>query len=190
MCDSKACLLTGNKSSIGNLEACCAWDLHVWLYNDPVFGPNDVSIPAVYITYQQGQQLLQDLKTSQISIIISSRVRASYNLSAILIWALGVFVCATAAYLSASDYRSMTDVMVKRLEARSEASEVISVGGVSIREQTSLTSPSNRLTMSQSEDTLELNAYHALGFIVMASSGLLILFFFKVSDHLIRRLKQ
>jgi hypothetical protein len=37
---------------------------------------------------------------------------------------------------------------------------------------------------TQPIDTLELNAGHALGFVVMASSGLLILFFFKVRETL------
>lgn len=180
MCASKACLLTGNKTAGGNFVACCAWDMHVWLYNDPTFGPDDVTIPAVYVTLQQGEQLLQDMQTSHIHVIVSSRVRASYNISAILIWALGVFVCAVAAYSSAGDYRTMTAVMTKRAQAHSLESDNMSANGDSNGEQVALTSPQNRTNMQQGEEQLELGAGHALGFIVLASSGLLFLFFFKV----------
>ena len=181
MCASKACLLTGNKTAGGNFIACCAWDMHVWLYNDPTFGPDDVTIPAVYVTLQQGEQLLHDMQNSHITVIVSSRVRASYNISAILIWALGVLVCTVAAYSSAGDYRAMTDVMTRRAQARSLENDM-SANGESIGEQVALTSPRNRTSMQQGEEQLELSAGHALGFIVMASSGLLFLFFFKVSD--------
>ena len=178
---TKACLLTGNRTAGGNLDACCAWDLHVWLYNDPNFGADDVTIPAVYVTLDQGEQLIQELQSNQIHVIVSARVRASYNISAILIWALGVFVCAVAAYSSASDYSRMTAVMTRRAEARSLESDNLSANGSSIGEQVALTSPQNRANTHQGEETLELSAGHALGFIVMASSGLLLLFFFKVS---------
>lgn len=181
MCTSKACLLTGNKTAGGNLEACCAWDLHVWLYNDPKYGADDVTIPAVYITLEQGEHLEQELHSNQIYVIVSSRVRASYNISSILIWALGVFVCSVAAYSSASDYRSMTAVMTRRAEARRLESDNLSANGASIGERVALTSPQNRTNTQQGEETLELSAGHALGFIVMASSGLMLLFVFKVS---------
>jgi len=114
---------------------------------------------------------------------VSSRVRASYNMSAMLIWALGVFICAIAAYLSAADYRSMTQAMTTRLEAHTTEPESAPLSPGSIDtgggEDVALTTPL-RNYLPPAEETLELGAEHALGFIVMASSGLLILFFFKV----------
>jgi hypothetical protein len=184
-CDSKACLLTGNKTKNGELEACCAWDLHIWLYSDPIFGNDDVQIPAVYVTMQQGERLLHDMRDNDVQITMSARVRAEYNLSAILIWGLGVFVAAMAAYLSASDYRSATREMMRRLASRSESADE-DKNNVELQhdERVALTrslSTGSSSYAPSAEETLELSAEHALGFIVMASSGLLILFFFKVS---------
>mmetsp|Transcript_19545 Transcript_19545/g.32453 ORF Transcript_19545/g.32453 Transcript_19545/m.32453 type:complete len:725 (+) Transcript_19545:325-2499(+) len=187
-CDSKACLLTGNKTESGDLQACCAWDLHIWLYNDPTFSADDVTIPAVYISLEQSERLVHDLETNQINVTVSARIRSSYNMSAMLIWALGVFVAAIAAYASASDIRSMTRALTRRLESSrltdsGSVDESLVDGGVlQDGESVSLTNapPSPRAYTQQAEETLELSAEHALGFIVMASSGLLILFFFKI----------
>jgi hypothetical protein len=187
-CPSQACLLTGNKTTSKDdgandvsLEACCAWDLHIWLYNDPIFGQDDVTIPAVYVTFQQGKKLLDDMRSNRITVVVSSRVRPSYNIAAILIWALGVFVCAFAAYSSANEYRNMAAVIASRREGSTNFS------GEQVALTTSVAlSPSNTVNVTSprasynNEDTLELNAGHAFGFIVMASSGLMILFVFKV----------
>jgi hypothetical protein len=198
LCPSKACLLTGNRTTTDALEVCCAWDLHIWLYNDPIFGPDDVAIPAVYVTLQQGERLLNDMQTNQIKLIVSSRVRASYNMSAMLIWALGVFVCTMAAYASASEYRSMTKLMTRRREHQAStttngssepSSELVSLspsaasaggGGLVVPNGGGGGDQVGRTYMAPGEETLELSAGHALGFIVMASSGLMILFVFKV----------
>lgn len=175
-CPSKACLLTGNKTEDGNsFQACCAWDLAIWLYNDPTFSKDDVDIPAVYVTLAQGLKLHQDLTSSNpVMVTMSARVRSNYNASALLIWALGVLVATIAAYLSASDYRNMTALYAQRVATRAQ-------GNSSSSESMALTSSQQQpLTQPMGEETLELGAEHALGFIVMASSGLLILFFFKV----------
>lgn len=187
-CPSKACLLTGNKTLDGNsLQACCAWDLAIWLYNDPIFNKDDVVIPAVYVTVAQGLQLRQEMMQSPVKVTMSARIRSNYNVSALLIWALGVFVATLAAYLSASDYRTMTKWYTQRgAAAGSSSSNASSNGGDDQHSEAMALTPAARLqqpimaSSSGGEETLELSAEHALGFIVMASSGLLILFFFKV----------
>jgi len=130
-CESQRCLVTGKNvtdgGSDGNIkyEACCAWDFAIWLYQDTTLTADEikeVTIPAVYITMQQAMEFL-DLMNGVSSnnggdngnnnkngdpIVLSmyARDRPSVNSSAIIIWALGVFVAWLASYLSSSDYRS------------------------------------------------------------------------------------
>ena len=153
------------------MEACCAWDLSIWLYGNPV--PDDsaqiIDIPAVYLTMQQGNDLIRDLHAySTVQIVVSERWRSDYNTSSYLIWALGVAVAALAAYLSAGDYHQLIRKRLKR--QRSQASP----GAAGTR-----STPQARPQL-QSDDSMELTAAHAFGFIVMASSSLLILFYFKI----------
>jgi hypothetical protein len=183
-CPSKACLLTGNTTSTSTststsnadphnhkLQLCCAWDLHVWLYKDPTITEN-ITIPAVYVTMKQYQQL----KTGTTAVLYA-RWRPHYNVSSFLVWALGVCVAATAAWSSASEYRTATKQQQQQQTNGSIAATASSGGGM----EPSRVAPSTQHHYhQQQEEQLELSAGHALGFIVMASSGLFILFFFKV----------
>lgn len=177
-CESNACLLTGgNVTNDGMLEACCAWDLHIWLYYDPTMKSLEIEIPAVYATMAQGHELSQLVGAT---VKMSARPRAAYNLSAILIWMLGVLVAAFASYASAADYHAATKGILSNKQHTGE--------DIEDQERSALTNgngtkdgplmPSS--SYGQAEESLELSASHALGFIIMASSGLLILFFFKI----------
>ncbi|GKY92755.1 hypothetical protein MPSEU_000245500 [Mayamaea pseudoterrestris] len=179
-CPSQACLLTGrnatSSSSSGGdtMEACCAWDLSIFLYSDNGHKDDDlaatVKIPAAYLTMQQANDLLRDMKAySTIQIVLSERWRSDYNTSSYVIWALGVAVAAAAAYLSAGDYHYVIRQHIKRQSSRSANSNPASDSS----------QPPVRPSI-QAEDSMELTAAHALGFIVMASSSLLILFYFKI----------
>lgn len=214
-CPSKACLLTGETDVVQDetnmkhefMVACCAWDLHVWLYADPSI-PQDVpvDIPAMYVTMEQGQTLLRDVVNSkQVLITMYARYRPSINYSVVLIWAMGVFVCAVAAYMSANDYR----VATKHILARNRGYDKVSTtngDADTTRAQrndgrTRSRSPQTRSNgnssnngdnldqleampasyqTQESGESMELGAEHACGFIIMASSGLLILFFLKI----------
>ena len=186
-CPSKACLLTG-KTEGSTMQACCAWDLHIWLYNDPVVGKvAQVSIPASYVTLGQAQRLMQDFqKDPQIYVTVYSRTRPNYNFSSILIWMLGVFVAALAAFLSADDYHRMIRKVLRRQERRAKrnaADEASLSNGNGNSEASGDELPvahHNSAPPMQMEESLELNVWHALGFVVMASSGLMILFVFKI----------
>ena len=179
-CPSKACVLTGKKGDDDkSWEACCVWDLFVLLYSDSAFHqPNDttriVDIPALYLTLQEGQQLLRDLKTnSSVRLALYERWRPRYNPSSALIWMMAVSVAAVAAYLSAHDYRAKLR-QVLQAQARGEAGQ---------DEDDNNASSERRMQQrqkAQQEETLELNAWHSLAFVVMASSSLLILFYFKI----------
>jgi len=165
-CSSQRCLLTGR----GNI-ACCAWDLHVWLYSDPSIS-HQVAIPAIFITMEQAARLLADLSNNAIhlQVDIHSRPRPSYNLSAMIIWALGVFIAALAAFLSAQDYRDHRKPMHPLPSSSSSAPT----------NERTYTAHQPSTSNSPPPDSLELTPLHALGFIVMASSALLVLFFLKI----------
>jgi signal peptide peptidase-like protein 2B len=177
-CPSQSCLLTGTNTSSGDmLKACCAWDLHVWLYNDPTLSDDEpvVTIPAVYLTMQQGNFLLDQLKNGSVNAILYERYRPAYNPSAILIWGLGVFVAALAAYLSAGEYISARKQVERHAQMiasppRGEEGRMASLDHAQMAYQRA----------PPVEETLELAVEHAFGFIVMASTGLFILFFFKI----------
>jgi hypothetical protein len=181
-CPSQACLLTGQNVS-GKLEACCAWDLFVWLYDDPTFTGNNVVIPAVYLTMEQGKQLLEEMNVNPVQAILYARYRPRYNPSALLIWGLGVMVAALSAYLSASKYTSATKDIERHIRTVSSRPASLEVGGHSSSNDEALQMSYQRAPPA--EETLELSAGHALGFVVMASSGLLILFFLKVRHCLL-----
>mmetsp|Transcript_34482 Transcript_34482/g.101334 ORF Transcript_34482/g.101334 Transcript_34482/m.101334 type:complete len:967 (+) Transcript_34482:220-3120(+) len=153
LCPSKRCLLTGktNKdgqqtdnggvqvsdivggaSGIGGgvgggggttMEACCAWDLHVWLYSDPSIPTwyEPVHIPAFYVTMEEGWQLLATMAETDsaaaaaVGVTMYARWAPKYNPSAALIWALGVLICFVASYMSASEYRGLRFEAKRRL---------------------------------------------------------------------------
>ena len=169
-CPSQACLLTGEKSKGGTMRACCAWDLFIHLYPDahqPV-----PTIPSAFVTLQQGQQLLHDLSTNtQVQVTLYARWRPQYNLASFLIWAMGVGACALAAYLSATDYHQYTAKLLWRQQQREKDSNH---NGLTTAHATS------RPEASATPVAEELTIWHALGFVVMASSSLLIMFYFKI----------
>uniref|UniRef100_A0A7S4MHZ3 PA domain-containing protein n=1 Tax=Odontella aurita TaxID=265563 RepID=A0A7S4MHZ3_9STRA len=227
-CPSQRCLLTGETSTGPDggttMKACCAWDTHVWLYNDPGIPKETetVRIPALYVTMREGGDILSAVSAAAaggsgaaVSAVMYARWKPEYNPSAGLIWALGVFVAALAAWLSAAEYREEGRRVVAQREIAEEMAtelnkagrdfasangsgrrrspsppkngeapfeaEAQGQGGASAQQQNP-NAPHlyRRETSAMSEEHMELNVYHALGFIVMASSALLILFFLKV----------
>ena len=150
-CASERCVVTGKNitdnnsgggggsssssslsSSSTKYEACCAWDYAVWLYEDTTLTPDEakeVTIPAVYITMQQGTEILDLISGVNVNessdgdpIVVNmyARDRPSVNSSAIIIWALGVVVAWIASYHSSMDYRNYARAigMKNRLVAR------------------------------------------------------------------------
>jgi len=173
-CPSKACLLTGNYSkNKQQAQVCCAWDLPIWLYSDPTFNDTMTAIPIIYITMEQAHLVLTRLyddTSIDWTAVIYSRWRPKYNTSGILLWALGVLVATIAAWSSASDYKRAISGELARRSTRTTTATTASTmrTGPTLQQQ------------QQQEEQLELSAEHAIGFIVMASSGLFILFFFKI----------
>ena len=181
-CASQRCLITSWNDNSTTTQACCAWDLHIWLYNDPSLKGtdlDDIQIPSVFITMEQGDQLVQILLDDDgdtTTGIIASRWRSDYNFSSIIIWMLGVFVAGLAAYLSANDYH----YVIKKLKDRANRPSGSGGGSGDNRSGSTSNNVPPRQRSPLQEETLELEPIHAVGFVIMASTSLLILFFFKI----------
>lgn len=168
-CPSQACLLTGSKDSSGRYQACCAWDLPIWLYSDTSINDDQVHIPSAYLTMAQARELKSHMSNT-VAVRLYARWRPEWNMSSMLIWALGVTVAALAAYLTATDYRER---IAKTLRDRHGGARD---SGPSQASETSQQQQQRPIM----EESLELTPAHALGFVVMASSSLFILFYFKI----------
>lgn len=246
-CESQRCLVTGKNVSDGaQYEACCAWDMHVWLYADTTISKEAevVTIPAVFLTMQESSELLDIVRgandggSDPVVLSIYERYRPQYNASAVLIWAFGVFVAWIASYHSSSDIRKVGKaiLMQRNLKARIDLNNMQDngvdrrnppTGGAPTRQRSrsnSPSSPTERGTVEMSsnnnsanavvaergeertiyrddssssnhaaaaaiatqhvsppqEESLELTASHAVGFVVMASTSLCVLFFFQI----------
>ena len=175
-CPSHRCLLTGEiRDDNQIMKACCAWDLHVWLYKDDNITSDvtaNLAIPALYITMEEANDLLNKMQMHQVTVTLYRRYYPAYNISSILIWALGVFVAALASWISASEYRSSD----KGRSEQGEEMEPIDRRFSSNHESERSSPPAS----FRSEESLELEAGHACGFILFSSAGLLVLFFFKI----------
>jgi len=203
MCPSLKCLLTGRVVDEENkMEACCAWDFHIWLYNDPTQDKLQIQIPAFHITMSEADMLLDAISIDALTITMYERWAPKYNLSAILIWLLGVFVAALSSYMSASEYREarlkLTNLAADTSETEDDDATLESKPKSNIRNCSS--SPPNRfenntngLTVAREEnecesvqstspqdDIVELNGYHAIGFVAFSATGLLTLFYLKI----------
>lgn len=194
-CASQACLLTGKtqpRAPEGIMyEACCAWDLPIWLYPDTQKQPTNesshaitedpIQIPAAYMTMAQAAKLkaICDAADRNQNAIVSAKLyarwRPTYNLSAFLIWMLGIAVAALAAYLSASDYHTL----IRKLKIHRDRPRNMEAHRSSSA-STTTTPPRHHPPNVSPEEILELTAAHAAGFIVMASSSLLVLFYFQI----------
>ena len=213
-CPSQRAYLTGKNNLDANsqtMEACCAWDLHVYLYADTSISPEvePVTIPAVYITMQEGHLLLNAIQSdSSLMLNLYRRYEPEYNISGILIWGLGVFVAALASYLSASEYRHAKNFFARRSANNNSPSNVVATSsmgpsdaGARIRSKSPAKQNGDGFQNSRrmkensdgtaqqqitfvnntaKEEELELTMGHAIGFVFFSSAGLLTLFFFKL----------
>ena len=169
-CASQACLLTGEVDDNKKMKACCAWDLSIYLYGDE--SHNQITIPSAYLTMQQGKTLLDQLETnSKVMVTLYARWRPTYNMASVLIWAMGVAACALAAYLSAHDYHRYTAKIIQRQKQTQGNNN----GNTTAGERHRARDESAPTPVQE-----ELTVWHALAFVVMASTSLLVLFYFKI----------
>jgi hypothetical protein len=92
-CPSQKCLLTGEShlditgQPVYKAEACCAWDLHIWLFKDTSMTvTEDIEIPVLYVTMGQADELFQHMVESEnsgltVSLTLYQRWHPQYNVS-------------------------------------------------------------------------------------------------------------
>lgn len=172
-CDSHRFFLTSlpdSHNDPSSYQACCAWDLPMemgpdyTLYNTTTkddAAAVEVTIPAAYVTLRQYPQLQQAISTR---VKLVERWHPTWNISAVLIWALGVAVAAWAGHSSASEYHRKKRRLLRRQQGP---------------RQQQPTPPAPRPPRPQ-EEVMDLTPAHVAGFIVSASTSLLVLFYFKI----------
>jgi signal peptide peptidase-like protein 2B len=170
--------------------------------NNPNHQIHQIKIPALYITMKEADLLLKYMNGSQngdITLAIYTRWYPKYNLSTIVIWAVGVFVAALASYLSAGEIRHARKMIENGRsqeggdsdgggsssdgDGANETSTAVSVRGYEPVSGTGEGQPQFQQQYRSAippEETLELAPEHAIFFILFSSAGLLTLFFFKI----------
>lgn len=186
-CASRRCLVTNTTDpTTGNTEVCCAWDLYMTMGPDPAIETSlaTPTIPTVFVTMRDAEAihaamlssasnsgalvspLVASAKQQQgtgLRVSVYERYRPDYNLASILLWLLGCFTVTYAAW-NASRVGSWREK--ERAAAGREAG--LMNGGDEGGEEG-----------DEEEETpvIELSVGHTVGFIVMASSFLILLFY-------------
>ena len=218
-CPSKRCFITDYSSSFEDkntttitktgsdstsetpsttTQACCAWDFHIYMYPDLLFMKENITIPTVFITMPQGEDILKLMTTTatrtkkeaeelQLFAVISSRWRFAYSgyLSSFILWILAVTITAIAAHSSASRYREKYghDDNIIRSKKR-EYQEKHKTDEEDCSTQIDNEIAPNRRNNNRSDDDdveFELKPIHAVGFALLTSCVLVLFFYFQVS---------
>jgi len=156
-CSSHRCLLSGEQDETGRHRVCCAWDTYITMADSEMTSSG--SIPAVYITMQDLDVLesaTEVSSTSASTCALFLRPTVAVDIAAIIIWALGVATVALAAYRAGADEKE---------SMQRERSNTRAVGSLGSHEA------------PREEDRLELTSQHALGFVILASAVLVLLFY-------------
>jgi len=163
-CDSGRCVLTGDYEKSKGHKICCAWDMYMTMASADD-SATEISIPSLFVTMTDYDTLLKHTLANGGHGDVSAfdRWRPWMNLSSLLIWAMGV---ATVAYAS---WRSVDDL-------RRKMSRPVAVFGGGVP-GSSKEGKGASIVDEEEAPALELTLTHAFGFIVVASSVLLILFY-------------
>jgi len=175
-CSSERCLLTGEivqEEGVDMMEACCAWDFHIWLYHDSELSSEDVEIQALFITMKESTNLINSLKNDKnVKVVMYRRPTPTYNFSSVVIWLMGTAIAVTAGYLSASEYRDLSSTKLSSIRGQN----VLSVN----RREMQRTRNSSEVSDENSPETLDITMGMVLGFVLMSTASLLILFYLKI----------
>ena len=171
-CASERCLLTGEIVGGSYLQACCAWDLHVWLYSDPYFVNAEVSVQAVFITMKQAAELLNAIYADKQNarVTLYRRPTSNSHISSIVIVLMGVAVATCGAYMSSSEYRN---VHCDHLERNKPSSS-------SRRNLSPSPAQNSPVADNQEDERLDVTMGMACGFVVISSLTLILLFYLKI----------
>eukprot|EP00624_Nannochloropsis_granulata_P007541 evm.model.NODE_8329_length_7045_cov_35.332859.4 len=194
-------------ASMGGTEVCCAWDVYMTMGPDPIIEnatpsslPSLPSIPAVYVTMRDADVLKTEMHAATVAassspafssstatpilplkqqvlgagrregelglfrVAVYERPRPPYNLSSILIWLLG---CATVTFAAWNSSRMKTGGRKGGVGRE----VVLMEGGARREEETDDEDDEDEIP------AIELSIGHTIGFIVMASCFLILLFY-------------
>ncbi len=156
LCTSGQCFVTDVTDVSLGTKVCCAWDVLMTISGDLDVNMSSIDIPSVFIGLEDGSALFDNpaLEQGTLKVRLRYRPQPKFNASTFLLWGLGVATVSLASYFSA---RSTGQWM--KLEDEPEAQQ----------------------STSSNENTLVLDAIHAVPFVVLSSSVLLLLFYFKLS---------
>ena len=152
-CDSGRCLLTGKKIGSTN-EICCAWDTYTTMSGDPT-----LNVDAVFISMRDADELRASpllavpYPNALPGALWDDNQEGFLSWSGVLIWLLGVCTCAYASHKSCDDVRKKRRLPTTQQQTIDE-------------------------TDDEDEPSFDLTPLHAVGFIVIASMALVVLFFF------------
>jgi len=185
-CPSKRCLVAHEDktndapSTTDTTTVCCAWDILLNPYPDTELDQNvTIKIPTLFATMEQWGVISEAMETSpSLTVSAYSRWRPTYNFSAVLIVILGVAVASFAAFRSADDYHVGISKLWQSNKKESARNNTINQNPSSGNQQQNSLVPRNNSSLG--EESLELEPIHALGFLVMSSISLFVLFFFKI----------
>jgi signal peptide peptidase-like protein 2B len=156
-CESGVCMMTNVTDASLGTKVCCVWDTYINMGASKNGSADAVAIPSVFVTISEGSELLGSplLEAGSLQGMLYDRPRPEFNASSFLLWGLGVATVGLAAWLSAGDLRRRR----KRVKW----------GG---HRQNGPEEESEKLTL-----TLQ----HTIGFVVVSSTMLMVLFFFELT---------
>jgi hypothetical protein len=180
-CASSRCLLTGEMdktTSTHTQKICCAWDSYISMATSSIEHIVKIEIPSVFVKMTDVDIMTEvsptffTSNTSSIYVPISvyARYETWLDYSSLFLWLMGVFTAGYASWYSCESQRTK--------------SQKHSYGLLNDNELKSLNGGSHADNDHHPEDddedmaSLDLSAWHAIGFISVASVMLVILFFF------------
>lgn len=185
-CESNMCVLTGATRTMDSQlehQVCCMFDTYVIMGGGNRSQAANVTIPVVYMTVRDGQQLDRAL-TGYPSLLMRTFRRdvPLLDVASMLLWALGVSTAIGAAYYSAAHQRHAWRRRRRQLEGDHDG-ELGDEGHKHLDLRHPHDAPRRRRSSSGPEaadEIWELDTRHAVGFIVFAALFLTVLFYVKV----------
>lgn len=185
-CESNMCVLTGATRQLASRlehQVCCMFDTYVVMGGGNRSQSANVTIPVVYMTVRDGQQLERALATYPSLLMRTSRRDVPlFDVASILLWALGVSTAIGAAYYSAVIQRRAWRKRRWQQEDADYDGEHGDEGHKHHDPRTPHHSRRRRRSSSgpeSADEIWELDTRHAIGFIAFAGVFLTILFYVK-----------
>lgn len=164
-CESKMCIPTGHvDAQKGGHQLCCLWDTYVLMGANHTEAAK-LSIPVVYMTIADGLQIARSLKSyPELLIRTYQREVPLIDVSSVLLWVIGVVTAISASYYSATvDQRNWLSRMNPNANERKQYEH----------EQ-------QQQQEQEPDDIWELDAKHAVCFILSAGVFLTIFYYVKI----------